>query len=115
MQINLKDGLPPLEQLTQSIRETQLVALSIPADMLAAALIAIPKLAAFSDILPFTWAKGIGYWLKLLTDFIDDLTPEPADLEVLLRFPTVGTKPDPDHKPEVVDLVTCTMSVAYKR
>ena len=115
MHLNLKDGLPPIEQLTQAVRETQLVAITIPADMLEAVLNAIPKLAAFTSILPFSWVKGVNYWLALLADFIDELTPDPADLEVLLRFPTVGVTGDPNAKPETVDLIQCTMTVDYRK
>lgn len=115
MHLNVKDGMPPLDQLTQSIRESQLVAITIPADMLAAVLVAVPQLSGFASILPFPWAKGVGYWLALLTDFIDELTPDPADLEVVIRFPTVGVKADPDHRPDAVDLITISMSVTYKK
>lgn len=110
MQVNLKDGMPPLDQLTQSIRESQLVAITIPPEMLKTVLDAVPKLAAFTQLLPFSWAKGIGYWLALIADFVDDLGPGTGDISIMLRLPTIGTTPDKDHLPETVDLISLTIT-----
>lgn len=115
MQVNIKDELPPLDQLIQSLKESQLIALSIPGPMMTAAVTAIPKIAAFASMLPFPWIDKAAYWLTLLADFVDDLTPGESDVTVLLRFPTLGTHPDKDHMPESVDLLSCTITVSHPK
>ncbi len=114
MRLDLSQPLPTKGVIAEDLAATQLLVISIPTNMLNAAITGIPVLHSIMKILPLPWAEPLEYWLAIAHDFIDDLIVGPATLEVTLRLPTMGSTLDKDNPPVAITLAEITARVIYK-